>query len=118
RVADVHHDRPVVAGGLVRRRGRGGRGGPAGGGQGRAGGRAHRGGGQAGRARGRRPLEQGAAGQPASRGSLVGGALRILTGHDDPFGGWIGARHPRRGHAGQRLLNVIRWDKEITFREH
>src|SRR5271166_1322036 len=93
-VADVHHDRAGVRAGLAMalrlircRR-------PAGGGQGRARGRTYGGGGQT-RGAGRRgPLKQGTPGKPALRRarrpdrSRIRGTLRILTGHDNPFGGW------------------------------
>src|SRR5438045_2250056 len=55
----------------------------------------------------------GAQGQPASGGSRVGVPLRILTGHDDPFGGWMARVTKDAGHAGQRLLNVIKGIRKL-----
>src|SRR5580693_454493 len=97
-IAYVHHDRPggrlglAVGVRLVRRRR------PSGGGQGWGRGGAYGGGGQTRGAGGRGSLEQGAPGQAASRRRRIRRTLRILTGHDDPFGGWLAcavARGPK-----------------------
>src|SRR6266566_2158145 len=77
-IAHVHHDRPggrVVVVRLVRSRRAGGGGGGEGG---RC--RAHGRDGEPGGAGGRGALQQGTPGQAC--------VLRILTGHDDPFGDW------------------------------
>src|SRR5580692_9831022 len=117
RVADVHHDRSrgclhVTAGGCLqvtvgrcRRRGAGGRGR-------RAHGRAER---RDGEPRGtcrRGALEQRTPGHTLSRLMLC-----IVTGHDDPFGGWSACTSPRakatpgegKGERKGEGRTAIRW---------